>query len=248
METIVFCHGMPGSPADAELLRRANPKADIIPLRLLDLDPEAVDTGLGAAFDAAVNLEDHNNIHLVGFSIGAMAAIKIAVARQVSVARLTLASPAAPLSLGNFLPDMAGKQVFLLAMRHPRMLDFLTGFQRLMTRISPAHTMNLLFSNCGPVEKELLNEPDFRGAMAKALSHSFIERPDTYLAFLRAYVADWSNVLSEVCCPVELWHGTGDTWSPYEMSAALKNAFGEKATLHSVQSAEHYSTLARVVL
>lgn len=100
---------MPGSEADAELLRQTNPDAKIIALPLLDAVSENLDLDIQNAFDAALDQAGESQVHLVGFSIGTMVAIKLAAMRPENVSQLSLISAAAPLSLGNFLPKMAGK-------------------------------------------------------------------------------------------------------------------------------------------
>ena len=248
MKKVLFCHGMPGSQIDADLLRAANPNVEIIAIDLLSFPPESVDLAFANALGAKSIAADQDGIPLVGFSIGAMAAIKIAAAHPQSVSRLTLISPAGPLSLGDFLPEMAGKPVFEMAIRRPMMLRALTAFQGLLTRCSPNTMINLLFGKCGPAEKSLLKGPVFRNGMVTALTESFANRPSNYLAYINAYVSDWSDTLDMVQCPVDLWHGTNDTWSPPQMSAALAEAFGDKATVKLVQDAEHYSAMAQVTL
>ncbi|NVO58424.1 alpha/beta hydrolase [Rhodobacteraceae bacterium B1Z28] len=248
MKKVVFCHGMPGSPSDAELLSKANPGIEAIALNLLNFDPKAIDADLCDAIDAALGETDGECVHVVGFSIGAMAAIKVAASRPNLVGRLTLISPAAPLFIGDFLPKMAGKPVFELAMKRPRILRFLTRLQSLLTRFFPETMVKVLFAKCGPAERVLLEDETFVSVMKKALSESFVQRPAAYLAFISAYVADWSETMSAVQCDVVLWHGTNDTWSPVEMSHSLKGVFGEKARINLVQGAEHYSTLVQAEL
>ncbi|SDX76665.1 Pimeloyl-ACP methyl ester carboxylesterase [Ruegeria halocynthiae] len=248
MKKVVFCHGMPGSTADAELLSKANPGIEVIALNLLSFEPKAIDAELCDAIDALVSKTDDECVHVVGFSIGAMAAIKVAASRPNLVCQLTLISPAAPLFIGDFLPKMAGKSVFELAMKRPRILRFLTCLQSLLTRFFPETMVKVLFAKCGAAERVLLEEETFNSIVKKALSESFVQSPAAYLAFISAYVADWSETLSAVQCDVVLWHGTNDTWSPVEMSHSLKGVFGENATINLVQGAEHYSTLIQAEL
>ncbi len=248
MNTVVFCHGMPGSPADLNLLRQANPNTKFFALNLLEDAPSASGAELQNAFDDLLDRIDEKGVNLVGFSIGAMAAIRLATLRPDRVSQLTLISPAAPLALGEFLPDMAGKPVFDFAIKRPWLLKLVTFFQGLVVRISPNVLIKMLFSKCGPKEKELLNDPSFRNVMTEALSTSLIQRPASYLSYISAYVTDWSDILRKVNCPVVLWHGTQDSWSPPEMSKALESRFDKKATLNWVKDAEHYSTLTQVLL
>lgn len=248
MEAVFFCHGMPGSKADATLLHKANPNVDIVALDLLANTPEDVDLAFSSALLSKAIATDNGGVVLAGFSIGAMAAIKIAATRPDIVSRLILISPAAPLSMGDFLPYMAGKPVFKLAMSHPKLLRLLTVFQGLMTRWSPERTAGALFRNCGAAERVLFEDPAFQDSLNQAFVESFLRRPAAYLAYINAYVTDWGETIDLVQCPVELWHGTNDTWSPPEMSYALAKRFGEKATLRMVEQAEHYSTMSQVNL
>ena len=248
LNTVVFCHGMPGSAADAELLRQTNPDAKIIALPLLDAVSENLDLGMQNAFDAALDQAGESQVHLVGFSIGTMVAIKLAAMRPESVSQLSLISAAAPLSLGNFLPKMAGKPVFDLAMKHPKLLRLLTWFQGAIVRVSPNTLIKMLFANSGPREKELLTDPSFTEILIQGLSASLVRRSASYIAYVSAYVTDWSDTLHRVKSPVTLWHGTKDTWSPPEMAEELERVFGQKTTVNQVEDAEHYSTLKAALL
>jgi pimeloyl-ACP methyl ester carboxylesterase len=102
MEAVFFCHGMPGSKADATLLHKANPDIDIVAVDLLANTPEDVDVAFSNALHSKVITVDKGGVVLAGFSIGAMAAIKIAAKRPDIVSRLILISPAAPLVDGGF--------------------------------------------------------------------------------------------------------------------------------------------------
>ena len=248
LQTAFFCHGFPGSPADARLLAAANPDARITALELLKFGPKASDQAFLDALDSAGAGSTSGGAHLVGFSIGAMAAIKIAASRPDEVSRLTLVSPAAPLQLGEFLPDMAGRSLFRLAIDRPGALAPVTAVQASIATLSPGLMTRILFGRCGPSERALLQSQSFRKALEDAFHMSFIEYRRAYLGYLRDYVEDWSDVLAKLECPVDLWHGTADTWSPREMSVALKDRLGHDCTLHEISGAEHYSTLMQTRL
>lgn len=236
---------MPGSEHDARLLRNVEDDIPILAPNMLQAGAEDPIAGVLATFDElTVDFADRQ-INLVGFSIGAMIAIKIAAVRPERVGRLTLISPAAPLCLGDFLPEMAGATVFNLAIKRPKTLRALTFGQGLLSRFSPGFLLKQLFAKCGEAEKELLEDPQFRDVMAHGHSNSFSRYPDNYLQFVQSYVEDWSADLAKVTCEFETWHGAKDTWSPIAMSHKLCDAIAAPCRLHVVQDGEHYSTLTK---
>lgn len=187
-------------------------------------------------------------MHVVGFSIGAMAALRLAAARPEAVAQVTVISPAAPLQMGDFLPEMAGAPVFKLASKRPGVLRVLTAVQGLLARKAPGILINQLFAKCGAQEQALLLDTQFQTALATGMRNSFADHRQGYLEYLSAYVADWSEELSEVQAQVEIWHGDADTWAPLAMSEVIRKLVPASCTLHVVPGGEHYSTLKAVRL
>lgn len=228
----LFFHGLPGSPADARLL---GGRARVVAPDLLAMDPtEGVASVMAPILDEPA--------HVIGFSIGAMAALTAAARHPDKIERVTLISPAAPLSLGDFLPHMQGRPVFQAA-RAPALLSVLSMGQGLFSAIAPDVMLRLLFAGATGAERALLQDPAFVGQVHNGLRHSLRHRRTRYQAWLRAYVADWSALLRDVTCAVDLWHGDADTWAPLAMSEALSRAVSGPARLHRVAGGGHYSTL-----
>lgn len=246
MTQVFFCHGVPGGDAERQLLARANPAVEIVDLNIFEHPPKDVARVLKDAVPASETAQ--GDIHLVGFSIGAMAALQIAARCPDKVAKVTLISPAAPLQLGDFLPDMAGQVVFELAGHKPKMLALLTGVQAAIVRAAPALLIKALFAKSTAAELDLLKDADFQSAMKRVLKRSFGEYRPSYLAYLNAYVLDWRSVLPQVRCLVDIWHGTADTWSPIAMAYALRENITTECTVHEVPDSGHYSTLLQVRL
>jgi pimeloyl-ACP methyl ester carboxylesterase len=241
---LYFCHGLPGSPLDADLLdKTVSDTYQVIAADFLPAYSNKGFEGIVEAFDRDIDTGVTGPVTLVGFSLGAMIAMQLAAARPDKVVSLKLVSPAAPLSLGVFLPDMAGKPVFTLASEKPRLLALLTLFQGVLTRFVPGFLIKQLFQKSGQVERNLLSEAQFKTTVESGLQHSFCEHSKAYQSLLRYYVSDWSNITSEIKCPVEIWHGDQDKWAPVSMSHALCEEFVQKPKLHVVPGAEHYSTL-----
>ena len=238
---LFFCHGVPGGPDDAALLE-AGDRLVIAP-NLFDFATGDPVQNLLTVFDTACAEEGSDGMHVVGFSIGAMAALRLAAARPQMVAKVTVISPAAPLQLGSFLPEMAGAPVFKLAMRHLTALRMLTAVQGLLARKAPGILINQLFAKCGVQEQALMSDPQFLAALRAAMRNSFAEHRAGYLKYLSAYVADWTEDLARVQAPVEIWHGDADTWAPMAMSEAIREMIPSSCALNIVAGGEHYSTL-----
>lgn len=229
---IYFCHGVPGGPEDASLLGIEGVAA-----------PDLFAAAPLAQFDAATADVADGSVHLVGFSIGAMVALRLAASRPERIGKVTLISPAAPLNLGNFLPDMAGKPVFRMANRFPSILRFVTGLQGLAVKIAPDFMLDRLFAKADPHERRLVSEPEVRKALRAGLRNSIVNHPTAYVQAICAYVGDWSGALQMVTCPVEIWHGEADSWAPIAMSEALVQNLPKGAQLHRIAGAGHYGAL-----
>lgn len=244
-----FLHGLPGSPRDAELLHRTvTDKYQVVPLEYLASHSDKDLNAILQDFDADLMNRDSNPVKLFGFSLGAMVAIHLAAARPEKVESLILISPAAPLSLGKFLPDMAGKPIFTLAQKSPRTLARLTYLQATVARFAPHFLIKQLFQKSGVLERQLLADPSFQNIVANGMRHSFTAHRQAYLSLLQLYVSDWSTVIDEVQCPVEIWHGAQDKWAPLAMSHALCREFQKPAKLQVIPDAEHYSTLSKTLI
>lgn len=231
-ELIYFCHGVPGGPEDASLLGAEG----VVAPNLFAAPPLAL-------FDAETADAADGSVHLVGFSIGAMVALRLAASRPERVGKVTLISPAAPLVLGDYLADMAGAPIFKMAKRAPTALRALTGLQGLGVKIAPDFVLDRLFAKADPHEKRLASEPEVRRALRAGLRNSFCNHPTSYVQAVCAYVGDWSGALQMVRSPVEIWHGTADTWAPIAMAEALCNALSNGAEMHRVAGAGHYGAL-----
>lgn len=241
MSAIFFCHGCPGSAHDAQL-------AFGIPITAIDLYSAAdfIDDPLGAAiaqFDVFVSQMPGKSVHVIGFSIGAMFACAIAAERPEHVKQLTLISAAAPLQLGDFLPEMAGQPVFKLAQSGTRQLMVVTYLQSLILRLAPSALVKRLFAGSADSEMALLRDAAFEAVLQAGLDNSFVRRRRAYVASICAYVSDWTPYLTRIACPVALWHGDKDNWAPLAMAHALEVGISTPVKLHSVAGAGHYSTL-----
>lgn len=223
--TPLYLHGLPGSGAELGLG----------PVALPVLDRQA------PSFAQLALALPMGPLHLIGFSLGAACALRLAALAPEKVAQVTLVSAAAPLELGDFLPDMAGAAVFRAARSHGQ-LSALTAVQSTLARMSPGLVARLLARGAPKVEKGLIKSAPIRSALAEGLC----AHQDVYLREVAAYVRPWAQHLPQVRCPVHLVHGDQDTWAPPAMALALKRGLPQ-AELQMLEGLGHYATLRHVL-
>lgn len=230
---IAYFHGMPGGPGEWTLF--APPE-----LRDLAVVPDRNGPGDPAKL---ANMLEGEGWTLIGFSLGAPVALNVAARLGSRAAHVHLVSPAGPLQLGDFLPDMAGGALFNLAARRPRLFAGLANIEGLAARWVPRWLMRrLMAGTCGD-DRALARDAAFIAAMGRVLQRGMGENPRGFISEVQAYVADWRAVLPRVTAPVTIWQGDADTWTPPAMARSLQAALPTAAHLITVPGASHYSTL-----
>lgn len=218
-------------------------------MRLLGLDRGQLGPGLSdedrfrALAETVPALAGGAPAHLIGFSLGGFVALRTAPHLGRWAASLDLVSAAAPLELGAYLDDMAGKPVFTVARQSPGMLRLLTAFQGLLAKHAPSQLFALLFASAAGGDAALADDPAFRGEMADTLRRGLNAGRPGYLRDVLAYVQPWAGRLAEVRTPTRIWHGAADTWSPPAMASALAEALPGKIRPQIAPGLSHYSCL-----
>lgn len=236
---IFYLHGLPGSAAELDFaLPEWQVATAIRPLeRLVDnATHEAALETMGA------KLANYESVHLIGFSLGAMSAMKLAARMPETVVKLDLIAPAAPLALGDYLKDMAGKPIFEAAMKSGGALGRLVAAQRTLARMSKGAVIKAMFNGAADADKVLLKDRAMQDMLRDVLQRSLIEQPEAYKSELRAFVAPWADVLPRVRCKTVIWQGDADTWAPPALAAALSKALPD-ARLETLEGLSHYSGL-----
>lgn len=236
----IYCHGLPGSPSELGAFGAPQLIENIHALERLSRNTGNYERDLLAAFDA---LDLKEQAAVAGFSLGAMSAMHIAARRPHLVSKLILISPAAPLQLGNFLANMAGKPVFEAARRGAASLRILSQLQGIAVSIAPKLVIRSMFSASAEADRQLLKTSTFLDMLVEALRTSLGPHQAAYRAELLAYVGPWADVVDAVRCPVTIWQGSADTWTPQPMAEALKQRLGNLASLEVFPGQAHYSTL-----
>lgn len=233
MSQTIYLHGLPGG---AEELQIGPAPGWAVPDRL---SWQGYEAGLATL---AEDLPE--TFHLIGFSLGAMTALRLAALKPERIAEVTLISAAAPLDLGDFLSRMAGAPVFRAAMNAPERLARMTSLQAHFARLVPGLTLRLLFARTGPQERALALAHPY--LIAGLLRRCYGPGRAAYLDELAAYVRPWSPELARVTAPVTLHHGGADRWSPPDMAGALARALPEARVIPH-DGLGHYGTLAAVL-
>ena len=232
----IYCHGLPGSPEEIYFLTPEDKKPSLI------LAPHQVND-----FIDSVSTTSRRGLHIIGFSIGALGAVKVAEACKKSVSQLSLISPAAPLELGHFTEIMAGRLVFQTAIRSAFLLRILTTLQYVSTTISSDSLIKALFKNGTESELELLSDPAFIKSLKAALSESYGKNSHYYRQTLLEYVRPWGHRLENITCPVNIYHGFLDSWAPITMAYALQQKFHSDAEIVEYENLGHFSTLRKAL-
>ena len=235
---LAYFHGLPGGPGEWSFFAPQGLHASAwLPDRNRGGE---VDGEFLARFPAG-------GAHLVGFSLGAPIALRLAARYPDRVERITLVSPGAPLQLGDFLSQMAGGPLFRMAAQSPRLFAAVAGAERLLARAAPAFLADRLFASAAGEDAALARDPAFRSAMAGVLRQGLGASTRGFVDEVAAYVADWRAVLCEVRAPVTIWQGNADNWTPPAMARALAAALPGEVDLREIEGTSHYSTLARAL-
>lgn len=242
-EITVYLHGTPGSPLELSLGGAGVPAGWYAPDRN---DPDRSGT-LDKRLDALarqIEVEHPSGpLRLVGFSLGAMIALRLAPRLGQRVQRIDLVAAAAPLEGGDFLPFMAGRAVFTAAWRMPLAFALLARAQSWLARTAPGWLVKQLFASAAGDDSGLAASAQFQGALRAIVQAGLGRSGGAYRAEITGYVAPWADALAKVKAPVHLWHGTHDNWTPPAMTDYLAASLPNLAALHHLEGRSHYSAL-----
>jgi pimeloyl-ACP methyl ester carboxylesterase len=242
----LYFHGLPGSAAELasfgpEIAAQAGHFHVIARGNALASGPPEGYFGRLAA-QIAAQFPD-GPLRLVGFSLGAAAALRVAPFLGERVERIDLISPAAPLQLGDFLGGMAGAPVFRAALAGRAPFAALTFVQAQVTRLAPERMAAALMAKPRGADRDLAADRDFIAGLAQSLRRSLLDQRAAYVAEIRAYVADWSGELATVQQPVTIWLGSEDDWTPPAMAKALAQRLPSRPAVEEMPGLSHFSAL-----
>lgn len=244
---VVFLHGTPGSRVLARLFDDAARRNGV---RLLAPDrpgygrsspwPGRTPTDTGEFVDAMLADAGVSRARVVGFSGGGAFALALAATRGELVSELDVISGAAPPSLSRDEPRVQ-RLLGSLARSTPRLLKGLfRGQAWLADRASPSIVVSQYATEDGRAEipddvAELVRR-DFVAAFERSRSGAVTE--------LRLLAEEWEVSLSEVHCPVRLWHGGRDANASVDDARRVSERL-PNAELTVFEDADHLTALLR---
>ena len=182
-------------------------------------------------------------LHLVGFSLGAAPALRVAPLLGARVRQIDLVAPAAPLTLGDFLGEMAGAPVFRAAQTGRVPFGVFTWLQAQAARLAAARMASALMAGACGADRTLAADPQFMEQLAASLRHSLLTQRAAYRQEILLYVTDWSAELARLHQPVTIWQGGEDDWTPSRMAHALAEALPACKDVRMLPGLSHFSTL-----
>jgi len=245
-QPLFYFHGVPGAAVEAAMLHQA---AFAHGIKLLVVERDLPGELSSAAYlqQLAQQISDRAEgqpIRLLGFSIGACLALRVAALLGERVAAVYLLSAAAPLEIpSNSVGMGAGRYTFLWAQHYPRLFRVFAWYQALLAKVSPRLLLNLLFAGAGGKDPELLRQADTQAWLADIQRACFKHGTSGYMHDVKLYVEPWATELENVTTAVSLWHGDADNWAPIAMSIYLQEHLRTASAVTRGAEQAHYSCL-----
>jgi pimeloyl-ACP methyl ester carboxylesterase len=246
---VVYFHGTPGAAGEAALLADAAEAAgvELLALRRRAVAPDAAGPAYLDALAATVRtLGGGAPVPILGFSIGAALALRVAARLGTAAGPLLLISAGGPLDRAGAFDGMGGgAAVFRAAQKDGRGFRMAVAAQTWLARRAPSLLRAMLFAGADPGDRALAARPEVRAMLDRVFADAWAADGRAYARDLRAYVEPWSAELGAVRAPVRLWHGAADRWAPVGMARDLATRL-PSATLTELPGG-HYATLLAAV-
>jgi len=202
-------------------------------VELLAIDRSRVASGVGeeAYLTAlAALIRDLGKMPILGFSIGAALALRVAARLASDAGPLFLVSAAGPLDVPGALGELgSGERVFRMARAGRLGFDLMVRCQSILARNAPIALQRILFAGAAGEEKAFAAKRQDR--LARVYAEAWFGGGLGYRRDIAAYVEDWSSELARVTAPVTLWHGLADTWAPISMSRTIASRLPSQCRL-----------------
>lgn len=244
---VIYFFGAPGAPIEASIFHESALKAGVNVIALdRTMNGSTLSSGdyLQELCRRVVEASDGHAIRLIGFSIGASLALRVAAILGDKVESIYLLSPAAPLEIKSNTDGMgAGRYTFLLAQKWPTLFSLLSWYQALLSRFSPSILLRLLFAGARGKDVVLVTMPDTRAWLESIQKACFRSGISVYYRDVKLYVEPWAHILRAIPSKVSIWHGKADNWAPIAMTDYLSTNLDNVAQIKKLAGLSHYSCL-----
>ena len=244
---VIYFHGTPGAAAEAELISGAARDAGVAlwAVHRHRIGPGlAGDPYLSALTASIAALCRSGSVPILGFSIGAALALRVAARLGDAIGPLSLISPAGPLDRPGVFDGMGGgAAVFRAAQANGRQFAATVAVQSLLARLSPDLVRRLLFAGADPKDRGFSAEPGARAVLRSVFASAWADGGQAYRRDIGLYVEPWSDELPRVTTPVRIWHGTADRWAPVAMGRDLASRIPQADLTET--GGGHYTTLVQ---
>ncbi|SPF80163.1 alpha/beta fold hydrolase [Pseudoprimorskyibacter insulae] len=179
------------------------------------------------SFDALADAMPAGELHLVGFSMGTQAALRLADILGSRVVRVTLASPVVPPILGGVLPKFIG-----------------TG--GLLGRLSSGLAAKAVAKPIVAAEPEFFADKDQHRALVASIQQGLTSNAPAMMRECAAFEKPWHGCLERIRCQVSIWQGEDDAFVAPETASALARHL-PYAEVNWCRARGHYATLEQTM-
>jgi len=183
-----------------------------------------------------------NEIRILSVSGGAPFAMAMAHLLGERVKKMSSVAGVAPLTIQNFrFMNSQQKKAWLLRWFVPRPLLKLALEKIWISNLEKLDEM--LFTNVNQFsspDQVVIKHPIIGPALANSLKTALAQGPNAILSDIRVYADRWGFPLSEVRCPVTLWHGSEDDIVHFRFAKDMETIL-PFAQLKLINGEGHYS-------
>jgi len=181
---------------------------------------------------------------IISVSGGAPYALAVAYVMKDQVLKLTSVGGIAPLTLQNFkyMNRVQKKTWFAQRLIPTRVLQF--GLDRVWARgldklEETLFTETAAFSE---PDRKVFMHPEIQPVLVESTQLALRQGPAGVIHDIKNFAKDWGFPLSEITCPVTLWHGGADDVVHIRFAQDMQG-YLPQATLNFIQEEGHYSIL-----
>jgi pimeloyl-ACP methyl ester carboxylesterase len=246
---ILMVHGFPGCAEHAGLLTTSHLQDKF---RLISFDRPGYGTSdfqkkltplkLAAQLQNLIDSLQIDRVSLLSVSGGAPFSMALAFLLKDRVQKITSVAGIAPLTLQNFrYMNSQQKKVWMLrnliptpVLRYSMNQIWKSGLDRMD---------QFLFSNLENItraDRDVFQHPIIGKALAESVKISLAQGPAGILHDLKTYSRPWGFAISEIKCPITLWHGSDDDVVHFKFTEEMNKRLPQ-AKLKLMPGEGHYS-------